>query len=486
MIKRAENARIITGFGWAFAERISAQLISVILSIGLARIVAPEDYGVLAIVNVFVAIGDALVSGGFGVALVQSKETTHSDFDTIHALSLGVAAFLYGVLFIVSPLIAQFYALADLVLLVRVLGIRLFFSAINSVQYAYVQKHMAFRKTFIASTAGTVISGVIGIIMAAYGAGVWALVVQYLLQVVLTTFFMFFVLDWKPRFHWCFPTLRRMWKYGASVFLATAIDTLKENVRSLVIGKVYSSADLAFFNQGKRFPHLLSNDLVSSVGKVLLPVFSLSQDSKKDSLEILRVSVRLSSFAFLPLIFGLLGVADTFVLVFLTERWMPCVPYLRILSLAYATRPMSTIFKNSLLAVGRSDVNLVHEALTFALTTTLTFVAAVFYRDVRLVAWSYVIVSAIGTLLFSYYVTKEYSYSLLQIMQDYLPSFCVSSVMALLVFKMGRLPLTLPVKLGSQVIGGMTIYLGLASVFRMPELVYMKKHLKRVLHKGSL
>ncbi|WP_277257301.1 lipopolysaccharide biosynthesis protein, partial [Merdimonas faecis] len=332
------NKKVFSGIGWSFAERISAQLVSLIVSIILARILAPEDYGILAIVNVFVAIGDALVAGGFGIALVQKKNSDDTDFNSICWVSVFVSVLLYAVLFICAPLISDFYANNDLTLITRVLGIRLVFSAVNSIQQAYIQKKLLFMKSCIIGTFGAIVSGVIGIVLALTGAGVWALVAQNMMSVIISTAMLCFFIEWKPRLQCSMSSIKEMWGYGSRVFLATTVDTLKDNIRTLVVGKVFSSADLAYYNQGKRFPQLLVNDIVNSVGKVLLPVFSEQQDDLNKNTDFMRLSIRVSSFILLPLIFGMVGIADNFILLFLTEKWMPCVPYLRILSLVYVTR----------------------------------------------------------------------------------------------------------------------------------------------------
>lgn len=484
MSNNNKEKNIFSGIGWSFIERISAQMVSLIVSIVLARLLSPEDYGSLALVNVFVAIGDALVAGGFGIALVQKKDSNEQDFNSICWLSVGISAFLYIVLFIEAPLISKFYENDGLTFVTRVLGLRLIFSAVNSIQQAYIQKYMMFKKNFIASTIGAALSGIIGILMALNGMGVWALIAQNLSLVITSTIILFVVIEWKPRFICSMQSIREMWGYGSRVFLATTVDTLKDNVRSLVVGKVFSSSDLAFYNQGKRFPQLLVNDIVNSIGKVLFPIFAEQQDNREKNKGLMRLSVRISSFILLPLIFGLIGVADNFIALFLTEKWLSCVPYLRILSLVYVTRSINTILKNSLLAIGRSDANLFHEVVTSALTIILIFIAAFGLKNVQMVAWSYVVISVVGTVIFSYYTIKEYSYTVLQILHDYMPSFILSAFMAFVVFWVGKIPTYLPLKLFLQVFAGVGVYMGLAYILKMDEFDYVKRLVKsKIFHK---
>lgn len=468
---------VIAGIGWSFAEKISVQLLSLVVSIILARILSPDDYGVLAIVNVFVAIGDALVSGGFGIALVQKKDSNKQDFDSICILSTLLSFAFYIMLFFSAPFIAEFYGMDHLTPVIRVLGIRLIVSAVNSVQQAYIQKYMQFKKNFIVSAIGTVLSGVAGIVLALNQFGVWALILQNILMVLINTVLLFCVLSWKPSLKYSTKSIHSMWGYGGRVFLATVVDTLKDNIRSLVVGKVFSSADLAFYNQGKRFPQLLVNDIVNSVGKVLFPVFSKNQEDIKRNKDLMRFSIKLSSFILLPLIFGLVGVADNFVLLFLTEKWMPCIPYLQILSLVYVTRSINTVMKNCLLASGRSDINLLHEVITSVITIIMIFEAAIRFRNIQLIAWSYVIVSLLGTIIFFYFSSKEYLYTVKEITRDYMLSFVLSVIMLLVVYFFGKIELYLPVKFTLQVILGGSVYVGLADILKMDELIYCKKYL---------
>lgn len=473
------NKKVFSGIGWSFAERISAQLVSLIVSIILARILAPEDYGILAIVNVFVAIGDALVAGGFGIALVQKKNSDDTDFNSICWVSVFVSVLLYAVLFICAPLISDFYVNNDLTLITRVLGIRLVFSAVNSIQQAYIQKKLLFMKSCIIGTFGASVSGIIGIVLALTGAGVWALIAQNMMSVIISTAMLYFFIEWKPRLQCSMSSIKEMWGYGSRVFLATTVDTLKDNIRTLVVGKVFSSADLAYYNQGKRFPQLLVNDIVNSVGKVLLPVFSEQQDDLNKNTDFMRLSIRVSSFILLPLIFGMVGIADNFILLFLTEKWMPCVPYLRILSLVYVTRSVNTILKNALLAIGKSEVNLFHEVVTSVLTVALIILAAFYFRSIPLIAWSYVLISLLGTCIFSYFTVKNFPYKVSELLRDYLPSLTLSGIMCVVVFFVGKIPLATIFVLLLKIIVGIVIYIVGAWLFKMDELVYILQYMKK-------
>ena len=477
--------KIFNGIGWSLVERMSAQLVMFLVSMVLARILNPEDYGILALINVFVTVADALVVGGFGTALVQKKDCSETDFNSMFWLSIGIAILLYLALFLGAPFIAEFYENQDLILVTRVLGIRLVFSAINSIQQAYIQRYMQFKKLFVTSTAAAVISGISGIVAALAGMKVWALLVQQLMYIGISTLLLSICIEWKPKFSCSLDCIKEMWGYGSKVFLATAVDTLKDNIRSLVVGKVFSEKDLAFYNQGKKFPQLIVSEVVNSVGKVLLPAFSEQQDNKERNKELMRVSIRISSFIVLPMVFGLIGVADVFIELLLTEKWLPCVTFLRILSLVYISRSINTIMKNALLSIGKSGINLFHEIVTSILTILMIFMAAFWLKSVELIAWSYVIVSFVGTIIFSYFVVKEYRYKVVEIIRDYLPSLVLAAVMSGIVYTIGILQFHIMLKLVVQVIVGIIIYLGIAKMLKLSEYVMLMDMLKKLIKKGA-
>ena len=480
--KQPAGKKVLSGIAWSYAERFSAQIVSLIVSVVLARILDPEHYGILALVTVFTTIGDALVIGGFGNALVQKKGADNTDFNSICWVSMGLALCLYGILYICAPMIAAFYEMEQLTAVTRVLGIRLLFSAFNSIQQAYVQKKMIFKKYFFASLSGAVISAVIGVVMALSGSGVWALVAQNLSLTIVSTAVLFFIIDWKPGLRCSWESIRSMWDYGVKMLLSTLTYTIKDNIRSLVVGKYFTAQDLAFYNQGKKYPALLVTDIVESIGKVLFPVMSDRQDDQQENKKIMRFSVQMSSFILLPLILGLLAVSDTFILFLLTDKWAEAAPFMRILCLVYITRPMSTVFQKALLAIGKSNVNLIHEVATSVLTLLL-IVLAVVCKNVQMIAWSYVLVALVGTMFFAVFISKYYGYTFGQILSDYVPALLLSGAMCACVYGVGFLQVNLAVKLLLQIIIGMAVYVLGAKLFKMQAMAYAETFLLNVLRK---
>lgn len=468
MANNGMGRKIASGISWSYSERILAQFVGTVVSIILARILDPAHYGIIAIVTVFISILDALVIGGFGNALIQKKGTTDEDFDTICWFSVCISVLLYFVLYSSAPFIATFYNMPQLTTVTRVMAIRTIISAYNSVQHAYVQKHMEFKKFFFSTLGGTLISAVVGIYMAYHGFGVWALVAQYMTNSFIDSVVLTLTISWKPKLRFSMNSLKSMFGFGIKMIGATLVNTLQDNIRSLVVGKQFSEDTLAFYNTGKKYPQLLMSDIVGSLGKVLFPAFS-AETSKKDIKELMRKSVRLSSFILLPLMCGFLAVADNFVSIFLTDKWLGCVVYMRIIGAIYLARPLNTIFQQSLLAVGRSDANLVHEVVGSVLSIVLIFVAVFAFNSVLLIAISSIFVMLVGTVIFALYVKNEYDYKFSEMMLDYLPYLLISVMMTALVLFIGTFEINKYCLIVIQVLVGMVSYFLLAKLFHMNE-----------------
>ena len=274
---------LLENFIWKLAERFSAQLISTVVSIVLARLLAPEDYGVVSIVMIFITLANVFVSDGFGSALIQKKNANALDFFSVLYFNLAFSCVLYAILFFAAPYVSAFYGDGYELLnpILKLLGLRIILTAVNSVQQAYIAKKMIFRKLFISTIFGTVASAVVGLIMAYSGYGVWALVAQYLVNVSVNTLTLFFVIKKKPRFIFSFSSLKALFPFGARILGKGLLTTGFEELRALIIGKVYSSADLAYYDKGKNFPVLIVGNVNSSIGAVLFPKMSKEQDNKE-------------------------------------------------------------------------------------------------------------------------------------------------------------------------------------------------------------
>lgn len=365
--------KVLSGFLWKFAERISAQLVTFIVSIVLARLLSPSHYGAIAIVNIFIALANVFVSSGFGNSLIQKKDADDTDFSSVFYFNILMSIVMYAIVFFSAPLIARFYSMPVLTPVLRVMGLRLIVGGINSVQHAYVARHMLFKRFFWSTLGGTLASGVVGIIMAYQGFGIWALAAQYMTNSVVDTMVLWFTVRWRPKLIFSLKHLGRMFSYGWKLLVSALLDTGYNELRSLVIGRMYTPYDLAFYNKGKSFPGLVVTNINASIQSVLFPAMSGVQEKKEQVKAMVHRSISISSYIMLPLMTGLALVADPFINLLLTEKWLPCVPYLQIACFTMAFMPIHTANLQAIKAIGRSDLFLKLEIAkkTFGLATLL-------------------------------------------------------------------------------------------------------------------
>lgn len=267
---------VIKNMSWKFAERITAQIVTFIVSIVLARILEPSDYGVISLVTVFITIANVFVSDGLGSALIQKKEVDLLDFSSALYFNVAFSSLLYAILFAVAPFISKFFGNGYEILspILRVLGLRIIIAAINSIQQAYVSREMIFEKFFFATFFGTIVSAIVGILMAYFGYGAWALVGQYLTNTTIDTIVLAIVLNKKPAIAFSIKRVRALFNYGIKILGSGLLIAVYTEVRSFIIGKVYSSSDLAYYDKARQFPNLIVNNVVSTISAVLFPKMS--------------------------------------------------------------------------------------------------------------------------------------------------------------------------------------------------------------------
>ena len=332
----------IYNFIWRFAERCGAQLVSFIVSIVLARILVPEDYGTIALVTVFTAILQVFVDSGLGTALIQKKEADDLDFSSVFYFNLVVCVILYIGMFVASPYIAAFYGDDTLTPIIRVLSLTIIISGVKGIQQAYVSRNMLFKRFFFSTIGGTIFSAILGISMAYAGFGVWALVVQQLSNTAIDTLILWITVKWRPKKLFSWSRLKVLLSFGWKLLVSSLLDTGYNNLRNLIIGKMYSSADLAFYNQGDKFPKVIVTNINTSIDSVLLPTMSNVQDDKERVKQMTRRAIKTSTYVMAPLMMGLAFCAEPIVSLVLTDKWLPCVPFLRIFCITYMFWPVHT------------------------------------------------------------------------------------------------------------------------------------------------
>jgi len=481
MDSKTQRKHIINNLLWKILERTGAQGAALITSIILARSLLPEDFGVIALITVFITIANVFVQSGLGTALIQKKDTNSTDFSSVFYISLLIATILYGILFFLAPFIALFFDLPQLTLIIRVISLTLFPFAFNSIQSAFVIKNMQFKKLFLSSFTATIISGIVGIIMANNNFGSWALVGQQLSNSITVCLIMWFTVKWRPKLIFSFKSLRTLFSFGWKLLVSNLINTTYNEIFSLIIGKKYTSDILGFFNRGKQFPSLIVTNIDSAIQTVMLPAYSSNQDNKVKVKQMMRRSIVTSSFLIFPAMVGLAAVAESFISIVLTDKWLPAVTFLQIYCFFYAFQPIQTANLQAINAVGRSDIYLKLEIVKKIIGLSILSITVFF--GIYAIAIGGAISSVISTFINSYPNKKLLNYSYIEQMRDILPYFFLSIFMGVIVLCVQLFQFNALLTLFTQIIVGLLIYLGGAYLFRLESYIYILKIIKETLKK---
>lgn len=459
-----------------FAERMGASLVSFIVTLVLARLLEPEDYGLIALITVFISISTAFVNCGFGTALIQKKDADQLDFSSVFYFNIFSGLIIYVILFICAPLIATFYSKPELVSVVRVLSLMVVISALKNVQSAYVSRNMLFKRFFFSTLAGTVGAAVVGILMAYSGFGVWALVAQQLFNNMVDTIILWITVKWRPTWQFSFKRLKSLFSFGWKLLVSSLLHTTYLNLRSLIIGKVYSSADLAYYNKGSAFPALITTNINSSIDSVLLPVMSSAQDSREAVRNMTRRSIKTSCYIMWPLMIGLAVVAKPLIIILLTDKWLAAVPFLQVACISYGLEPLQTANLNAIKSVGRSDIFF-----------RLEIIKKIIAIGILLISMRYgvlaIAISGAGYLFIESIINatpnrKLLNYSYIDQIKDVLPSLLMSLAMATLIYPVKFVIHNNYLLLITQVILGGIIYIGVSLVIKFEPFLYCLDILK--------
>lgn len=465
------KGKVFSGLIWKFSERMVAQMVTLIVSIILARLLTPQDYGLIALITVFISLADVFVVNGFGNALIQKSTADNSDFSTVFYFNIVFSTGLYGILYLFAPYVGEFYENPILCDALRVLGLRIPIAAINSVQQAYVSKHMIFKRFFWSTLFGTLFSAVVGVAMAYHGFGIWALVGQYLTNTVVDTIVLWFTVKWRPDWIFSFQKLKGLFEYGWKLLCSGLLDTGYNQLKNLIIGKLYSSQDLAYFNKGDQLPNLLVVNVNSSISSVLFPAISMYQDEKSQVKAMTRRAIKVSSYIMWPIMLGLAAVAEPLITILLTEKWLPCVPYLRLACITYAFWPIHTANLEAMKAVGRSDLFLKLELIKKALGIIVLLL--VMNHGTLAIAWSLVVMSIISSMINTYPNKDLLDYSYLEQTKDIIPAASLSAFMAIVVYSLKFLIAKSFLLLIVQILVGVGIYLIGSKLFRFDSFEYL-------------
>ena len=462
---------IISNFIWRFAERCGAQAVTLIVSVVLARILTPNDFGTVSIVMVFITIMQVFVDSGLGAALIQKKDADDLDFSSVFYFNFVVCLILYAGMFMAAPYIAGFYNDSSLIAIVRVISLTIVISGVKGIQQSYVSRNMLFKRFFFATIGGTIFSAFLGIGMAYAGCGVWSIVAQQLSNATIDTLILWITVKWRPKRMFSWSRLKELLSYGWKLLASSLLDTIYNNLRNLIIGKIYTSADLAYYNQGDKFPKVIVTNVNTSIDSVLLPSMAGEQDHSERVKSMTRRAIKTSTFIMAPLMMGLLFCAEPIVELLLTEKWLPCVPYLRIFCFTYMFWPIHTANLNAIKAMGRSDLFLKLEIIKKAMGLTLLLLTM--RISVMAMAYSLIVSGILSQIINSWPNSKLLNYNYLEQLRDILPSIAIASGMGICVYFVGFLPLPIAITLMIQIIAGAIIYIGATMLLKLEEFEYL-------------
>ena len=455
---------------WRFMERCGAQVVSFVVSIVLARILEPELYGTIALITVITSILQVFVDSGMANALIQKKDTDDLDYSSVFYFNVAFCLVLYIGLFFASPLISRIYGSPDLVPVIRVLGLTIVVSGVKNVQQ--------FRRFFFSTLGGTLFSAVVGITMAYRGFGIWALVAQQLLNAAVNTAILWLTVGWKPKLMFSLQRLGGLVSYGWKLLVSALLDTIYLKISQLVVGLKYTSSDLAYYNKGDQLCLLVVENINSSIDSVLLPVLSAEQDSRDHVREMTSRAIKTSSYIMMPLMMGMAVCAEPLIRLLLTEKWLPCVPYMQVFCAMYAFYPLHTANLNAIKAMGHSDIFLKLEIIKEIVGIGLIFAAM--NISVYAVAVSQLISGLIALVINAWPNRRLLGYKLTKQLRDILPALLLACLMGVCIYPISLLGLSDWLTLLIQVPLGIAIYVGGSVIFRVDSFSFMLDVLRRL------
>lgn len=468
---------------WKLMERFGVQGIQFVLQIVLARLLDPAHYGMLSMMAIFTTLANVFIQTGFNTSLVQNKDVTEEDYSSVFWTTELIAGVLYFILFFCAPLIAKFYSMQEIVMPFRILALILFPGAFNSIQIAKISRELDFKKIFYSNVLSIIVSGIIGVLLAYCGFGLWALVAQNLINITLATLAMVFTTRWIPRFVINVTRIKVLISYGWKLLASNLLENIYADLRSLVIGKKFDSTTLGYCNRGKQFPQFVMNATNEAVKSVMLPVLSKEQDSIERVKKITRMTVSIGAYIIFPLMFGLAAVSENVIEIMLTSKWLPCVEYMKIYCFTLAFAPVSSSNLQAINAIGRSDIYLKLEIVKRTIGTVMIFIAVVFFESPIPIAMTSLIMAVVGCFINSYPNKKFLNYQYLEQLSDLLPTLIASVTMYVCTRMVYRIHVGIFWSLVLQIVVGVFSYLLISIIFHLRPYVLILNNIKDALKK---
>ncbi len=458
---------------WSVIERFSSQIAYLVVSVILARLIMPEVYGIVTIVSVIINIFSIGIQSGFSSSLIYADEVDIRHYSTAFWSTLFITGVLYIGLFFAAPFIASYYEAPEISAYIRVMAIQFVLQGIQSIPFAYVSKNMLFRKNYVATFIGVIVSAAVSIILAANGLEPWALVLMTSTEVLVATVILWILLKFKIEFTFDFAIAKSMAKYCWKLVGVDVFNALYSSLNSMIIGKRFSKSKVAYYNKAYSLPQAMLGSVNTAISKVLFPVFSESKSSKDDIRDMLRRSIRTIHYVVFPLLMGMAVLAKEAVTILYTEKWLGVVPYLQVMCVVWMLQPIQTSVIQAFKALGKSDIYLKLEILK-KICGLVVLVALMFIMDDAIsLAWallgSQLISSVINMPILKKYLDYRYRTQIF----DALDSVLLTLVMAAATWGVGLLMDGVIIKAIIQVVAGIAVYVGLSVVTKNKNFNYM-------------
>jgi len=418
------KSKTIHGVAWSFVERFSVQAIQFILGIILARLLSPNDYGLIAMLVVFISISQVFIDGGFSSALVQRQYRSEMDFSTAFYTNLGISIICYLLLFIFAPIIASFYHQPLLISITRIYSINLILNSLVAIHKVKLIISVDFKTQSKISFTSALISGIIGIICAYVGYGVWALIIQALFLALFNVLLSFYYVRWLPILNFSISSFKSLFSFGSKLLIASLISNVYTNLYALVIGKKFSSSSLGMYSRADQFAQFTSSNIANILARVSFPVLSQIQNDNERLISVYRRYIQISALLVFPLILGLCGIAKPLILLLLTEKWSGCIILLQILCFSYLWNCVVTVNLNLLNVKGRSDLVLKLEIIKKVIAFLILIISLSF--DLIGICIGLVVYSLIALYLNTYYTKKILNYGFKKQFVELLPYLLLS------------------------------------------------------------
>lgn len=476
MAERNLKDKTVKGVGWSAIEKFSGQGIQFLVTLIIARILTPKDFGLVGMMAVFIAIAQALVDGGFSQALIRKQDRSDADNCTVFYFNIVVSVLLYGLLFLISPFVADFYNEPQLQSLMRVLCIIVVINSFGAVQKALYTATLNFRTQAKASFIAAVLSGGIGIFIAYEGFGVWALVGQQLTNALFSVSLLWWYSTWRPRLIYSWQSFRALFAFGVNLMISTLINAVYGNIYQIVIGKIFSAVSLGHFSQAKHITNLPSANITGILDRVIYPVLSSIQDDDKRLAQNYRKVLRTSAFIVFPLMCGMAALAYPFINLLLGEKWTLTATLMIPMCFSLMWYPIHAVNLDLLKVKGRSDLFLRLEIIKKFIGVCVLVISVPF--GLQFMCWMHIVSSLISLFINTYYTGKLINVGFFVQMKDLLPTLLLSLVMFVVVFSLKFVFHNEFLLIAVGCIVGVALYLGFAYMLRYKELQYVRSVVK--------